>query len=74
MIVEITKDSSEHGVIFPLVGEFYKVKPYRYDSDKVTLIYQVNPKTGKKLDKQYCDCSESAPLINEYMYNLRVVS
>ena len=73
MIVEITKDSSEHGVIFPLVGEFYKAKPYRYDSDKVTLIYQVN-QTGKKLDKQYCDCSESDPLVNEYRHNLRVVS
>lgn len=74
MIVEITKDSSQHGIAFPLVGEFYKAKPYRYDSDKVTLIYQVDPQTGEKLEKQHCDCSDSDPLVNEYRYNLRVVS
>jgi hypothetical protein len=74
MIVEITKDSSKHGIAFPLVGEHYKAKNYAYDSDKVTLIYQVNPNTGEKLEEQHYECSDADPLVNEYKYNVRVVS
>ena len=70
MIVEITKDSSKYGVRFPLVGEFYKVKPYRYDSEKVTLLYKVDAETYEKSKDQYWD----EPMCNEYRYNLRIVS
>lgn len=73
MIVQITNDNSKYGVAYPLVGEFYKAKTYPYDSDKVTLIYQVDPNTGEKLKNQHYECSDSDPLINEYKRNVQIV-
>jgi len=70
MIVEII--NADKNCNFPLVGEFYKAKNYPYDSDKVTLIYQID-KDGNKLDKQHYECSDDDPLINEYKYNIKVI-
>ena len=74
MIVKIIEDRSEHGYIFPLVGEYYKAIPYRLDSDKITLVYQVDPKTFKKLDVQYSECSDNDPLTNEYKCNVEIIN
>lgn len=70
MTVEIIEDDSEYGMIFPLKGEFYKAKPYPYDSDKVTLIHRVDS-DGVKLKEQY---DEEEPLCNEYRCNIRIVN
>jgi hypothetical protein len=74
MIVKIIKDDSEHGCVFPNVGEFYKAKAYIYDSAKVTLLYQVDPSSFKKLAKQHCDCSDLDPLVNEYRCNVEIIN
>ena len=73
MIVKITHDYSHHGIAFPIVGEFYKAKPYWLDSDKVTLIYQVDHITYKKLERQHYPCSDSQPLVNEYLENVTII-
>ena len=71
MIVEIIKANESQN--FPKIGEYYKAKVYQYDSDKVTLIYQVDENTGDKMGEQHCECSDIDPLCNEYRNNIRIV-
>ena len=73
MIVKITHDLSKHGIAYPLLGEFYKAKPYWLDSDKITLIYQVDPITFEKHEKQHSPCSDLQPLSNEYLENVTII-
>ena len=73
MIVEIIKDSTKQGYVFPIVGEFYKAKQYRLDGNKVTLIYQVDEITHEKLGYQHYECSDENPLINEYKTNIKYI-
>ena len=70
MIIEITHKYSR--CAFPNIGEFYLAKPYRLDSDKVTLIYQTD-KDGNKLEKQHTDCDLNNPLCNEYRDCIKIV-
>ena len=70
MIVEITK--AHESQRFPKVGEFYKVKRYWLDpSEKVTLLYKIDPETHVKTKDQYW---EGEPVANEYLSNCRVVN
>jgi|GEM_PF-1760598 len=62
MIVEILK--SHTGV--PKVGDFYKAKQYRWDSDKVTLLARVDPKTHELLEPE-------SELMNEYKCNIFII-
>lgn len=71
MIIEITHKYGNR--IFPNVGEFYFAKPYRYDSDKVTLFYQTD-KEGNRLEKQYTDCGLDKPLCNGYLDCIKIIS
>lgn len=69
MIVEIIKDYPSQA--YPKKGEFYKAKRYWLDpSDKVTLLYKVDPKTHEKTEHQYWKEPDS----NEYLSNCRVVN
>ena len=72
MIVKIKEGCGSN--LFPRDGEYYKAKNYPHDSEKVTLIYQVDDKTGEKLECQHHECSDSNPLINEYRSNVTIVS
>ncbi len=65
MIVQII--SSYKGIgKFPLANEVYKAIPYPHDKDKLTLVYQVDPISMEKMEKQHSECSEENPLCNVY--------
>ena len=70
MIIEITHKFGNR--IFPNIGEFYFAKPYRYDSDKVTLFYQTD-NNGVILEKQHTDCGLNNPLCNEYRDCIKII-
>ena len=68
MIVEII--DAHQNQVYPNIGETYYATPYRYDSDKITLHYMVDAKTGQPLSVQHCD---NPPLCNEYIHSVKVI-
>lgn len=68
MIIEIIKTNGIDA--FPKIGEVYYAKRYSHDPfEKITLYYQVDSKSHKKIKAQY----GTEPLCNEYLVNVKIL-